>query len=127
MLMNSFNPTSLLGSQQGLKRNFPHDDVLKHDPVAPQTVEWVFESGGLVVLEKEVPDPSETITENRHQPECHPLLRIDCKYEGEQDQPRTKEVKSSTYAIFMFGQIVGIKLFKISELGFTHDENLLTG
>src|SRR5678816_1764524 len=57
-----------------LKGNAAGQHVPVHDPVAGKTIERIRECRRTIVLEEEMADPGEAVTEHRQQPEQDPAL-----------------------------------------------------
>src|SRR6056297_1881195 len=90
-------------------------NICEHHPVAKQTVKRILEGRGPVFLEMKVTGPGKSIAKNRHCQQPPPRVNHS-QTKRDQHQPRPDEMEPATLDVAMFGQVVGVELYKTAEL-----------
>jgi hypothetical protein len=75
----------------------------------------MFERRGLVLLEEEMPDPRESVSDDRQQPEERPCRRHDRIDQRKNDKAGSNEMKTPAGPVTVFAQVEGIEIPEGSE------------
>ena len=92
--------------------DFAREHVFKHHPVAHETVKWIFEGGGSIMLEEKMTHPGKAIADEGHEQEPGKRLGNETENHDGYHQQTADEVQLSAGPIAVFRQIIGIEFAK---------------
>jgi hypothetical protein len=109
------NADILTEVERDLETDAAHQDLSEHDPVAHETVERMGKGRGSVMLEKEMPDPGEAVTEYRHQDKSPPPMGHQHENQCQQYQATAYKMQPPARGIAVLAEIKGVKIPKTLE------------